>query len=210
MRSCDGPGSERQRPAWSSLERWLPVQTTLRLTPVPRVGLAAGRPRPRRSRSARPPSWSGRDQPAAPVAVRARPATGRSCTARPTATSTRSIPRRPAPRPRSSAGHRRPIAPGLSPDGTRMLVLRDADAIRAARRLQPMSWSRTPTASNVRPLTGADRELSTGRGRRDSDRLALVGTTSPSHRTSMDRHSDLDGRRSLVQPVARRGHRADP
>jgi Tol biopolymer transport system component len=29
--------TERQRPAWSSLERWLPVQTTLRLTPVPRV-----------------------------------------------------------------------------------------------------------------------------------------------------------------------------
>ena len=29
--------SERQRPAWSSLERWLPMQTTLRLTPVPRI-----------------------------------------------------------------------------------------------------------------------------------------------------------------------------
>ncbi|HEY7970912.1 MAG TPA: hypothetical protein VID95_13020 [Candidatus Limnocylindrales bacterium] len=29
--------TERQRPAWSSLERWLPVQTTLRLSPVPRV-----------------------------------------------------------------------------------------------------------------------------------------------------------------------------
>lgn len=27
----------RQRPAWSSLERWLPVQTTLRLTPIPRI-----------------------------------------------------------------------------------------------------------------------------------------------------------------------------
>ena len=27
----------RQRPAWSSLERWLPVQTTLRFIPVPRV-----------------------------------------------------------------------------------------------------------------------------------------------------------------------------
>ena len=25
----------RQRPAWSSLERWLPVQSTLRFTPVP-------------------------------------------------------------------------------------------------------------------------------------------------------------------------------
>src|SRR4051812_16613648 len=32
-----GTRTERQRPAWSSLERWLPVQTTLRLTPVPRV-----------------------------------------------------------------------------------------------------------------------------------------------------------------------------
>jgi WD40 repeat protein len=29
--------TERQRPAWSSLERWLPMQTTLRLAPVPRV-----------------------------------------------------------------------------------------------------------------------------------------------------------------------------
>jgi len=29
--------TERQRPAWSSLERWLPVQTTLRFSPVPRV-----------------------------------------------------------------------------------------------------------------------------------------------------------------------------
>ncbi|HEY6568702.1 MAG TPA: hypothetical protein VIZ22_00340, partial [Candidatus Limnocylindrales bacterium] len=28
----------RQRPAWSSLERWLPVQTTLRFAPVPRLG----------------------------------------------------------------------------------------------------------------------------------------------------------------------------
>ena len=29
--------TERQRPAWSSLERWLPMYTTLRLTPVPRL-----------------------------------------------------------------------------------------------------------------------------------------------------------------------------
>jgi len=29
--------TERQRPAWSSFERWLPVQTTLRLTPVPKI-----------------------------------------------------------------------------------------------------------------------------------------------------------------------------
>jgi hypothetical protein len=29
--------TERQRPAWSSLERWLPVQSTLRFTPVPRI-----------------------------------------------------------------------------------------------------------------------------------------------------------------------------
>ena len=28
----------RQRPAWSSLERWLPVQTTARLAPQPRLG----------------------------------------------------------------------------------------------------------------------------------------------------------------------------
>src|SRR3954453_13472959 len=29
--------TERQRPAWSSLERWLPMQTTLRFAPVPRI-----------------------------------------------------------------------------------------------------------------------------------------------------------------------------
>jgi Tol biopolymer transport system component len=30
--------AERQRPAWSSLERWLPVQATTRFAPVPRFG----------------------------------------------------------------------------------------------------------------------------------------------------------------------------
>ena len=30
-------GSERQRPAWSSLERWLPVQLTARFVPAPRM-----------------------------------------------------------------------------------------------------------------------------------------------------------------------------
>jgi len=29
--------TERQRPAWSSLERWLPVQSTLRFSPAPRI-----------------------------------------------------------------------------------------------------------------------------------------------------------------------------
>jgi Tol biopolymer transport system component len=29
--------TERQRPAWSSLERWLPMQTTLSFTPLPKV-----------------------------------------------------------------------------------------------------------------------------------------------------------------------------
>jgi hypothetical protein len=32
----------RQRPAWSSLERWLPMDTTLRLVPVPRVAWLLG------------------------------------------------------------------------------------------------------------------------------------------------------------------------
>ncbi len=44
--------TERQRPAWSSLERWLPVQTTLRLAPVPRVAWLASRRRSRRRRRA--------------------------------------------------------------------------------------------------------------------------------------------------------------
>ena len=38
--------TERQRPAWSSLERWLPVQTTLRLAPGPEDRLAPRGPRP--------------------------------------------------------------------------------------------------------------------------------------------------------------------
>lgn len=32
--------SERQRPAWSSLERWLPMESTARFTPVPRFAWA--------------------------------------------------------------------------------------------------------------------------------------------------------------------------
>jgi Tol biopolymer transport system component len=33
-------GSERQRPAWSSLERWLPMESTARFAPVPRLAWA--------------------------------------------------------------------------------------------------------------------------------------------------------------------------
>ena len=38
--------TERQRPAWSSLERWLPVQTDTSLHAGPEDRLATGRPRP--------------------------------------------------------------------------------------------------------------------------------------------------------------------
>ena len=69
----------RQRPAWSSLERWLPVQTTLRFAPVPRIAwlLVVDRS-----------SWSplgaaavliGSRTARAPAAVRAGRATARSC-----------------------------------------------------------------------------------------------------------------------------------
>ena len=51
----------RQRPWWSSLERWLPVQTTLRFAPaLPGVAWLAGRPRSASSRSALPSSSSAR------------------------------------------------------------------------------------------------------------------------------------------------------
>ncbi len=71
---------ERQRPAWSSLERWLPMQTTLRFTPVPRVAwllvvaaspsclvrrssLSAARPRCRRRSASRETDRSSTTQP---------------------------------------------------------------------------------------------------------------------------------------------------
>ena len=53
----------RQRPAWSSLERWLPMHTTLRLAPVPQDGLAPRRPRlVRRARRRGPIGLGSRDR----------------------------------------------------------------------------------------------------------------------------------------------------
>ena len=90
--------TERQRPAWSSLERWLPVQPTLRLTRGPQGGLGDG-PRHR----ARPGPdgcvlFVGSGRQAATPAVRS----GRDGTilyGRRTATSTRSMRRHGGARP---------------------------------------------------------------------------------------------------------------
>ena len=119
----------RQRPAWSSLERWLPMQTTLRLAPVPRIAwllvvarassLALGaaalvdRLAPRDSRRR---SGSARN--------------GAILYGATTATSTRSI---------RSAAHRRPLIAGLDERQSRRcsrrtgpgsLFLRDAQSTR--------------------------------------------------------------------------------
>ena len=85
-RSCARTTRTRQRPAWSSLERWLPVQTTLRLAPVPgSPGCSSCSP------SSSPLGVAvlavGLASARAPAAVRARPERRRSCTARTTATS---------------------------------------------------------------------------------------------------------------------------
>ncbi len=60
--------SERQRPAWSSLERWLPMESTARFAPVPRfawvLAIVGPPPRARRDRRVR------RLTPAGAIAVR--------------------------------------------------------------------------------------------------------------------------------------------
>ena len=108
----------RQRPAWSSLERWLPVHRRP-FRPGAQVGLAAGASSASSSRSARRPCSSG----PGPGRCHRRsgwPAIRRSCTARATATSMPST-RPPTSRARSSQGRHRPasdpsrrMAPGSS------------------------------------------------------------------------------------------------
>ena len=138
----------RQRPAWSSLERWLPMQTTLRFSPMPKLGwvllialaivaavgiavLAAG------SRSTRVPPpfgparngeilYAGTDNDIHALD----PATGAT-----TALIT------------GATGDHRPL---LSPDGTKLLFLRDTDVVS-----KRMLMVANVDGSDVRPLSGA-------------------------------------------------------
>jgi Tol biopolymer transport system component len=143
----------RQRPAWSSLERWLPVQTTLRFAPVPRIawllvilalvavlGVAVlgvgSRPR----------------QPASPFGLARNGAILYSGTDNdihaldPVTGSTRAL-------ITGSSGDHGPL---LSPNGTRLLFLRDTtvtDPVIGG--LEPMIMVANDDGSAVRALTGA-------------------------------------------------------
>ena len=138
----------RQRPAWSSLERWLPLQTTLRFAPVPRLGwvllislaiaaavgiaiLAVGS----RSPHVPPPFgparngeilYGGTDNDIHALD----PVTGVTTTL-----------------VTGASGDHRPV---LSPDGLKLLFLRDTDTAS-----QPMIMVANADGSDVRPLTGA-------------------------------------------------------
>lgn len=142
----------RQRPAWSSLERWLPVQTTLRLSAAPRIAwlllvlalvaalgvaaLAIGS----RYRQPAPPFglarngsilYGGTDKDIHTFD----PVTGATATLI-----------------TGAAGDHRPL---LSPDGTRLLFLRDsATRDQGFGPLQPMIMVANDDGSDVRPLTG--------------------------------------------------------
>jgi hypothetical protein len=141
----------RQRPAWSSLERWLPVQTTLRLIPVPRfawllvviallvaIGVAAL-------------AVGSRQHPLPPLFGPARNGTilfgGTDSDIHgldPVSGATTSL----------IAGSARDRNPAMSPDGTRFLFLRDttiADPVRGG--IEPMIMIATVNGSAVRALT---------------------------------------------------------
>jgi Tol biopolymer transport system component len=143
----------RQRPAWSSLERWLPVQTTLRFSAAPRIAwlllvlalvaalgvaaLAVG---------------SRHRQPASPFGLARNGSIVYGGTDNdihtldPLTGATTALVTDP------SRDHR----PLLSPDGTRFLFLRDTttrDPVLGG--LQPMILVANDTGSDVRPLTGA-------------------------------------------------------
>jgi dipeptidyl aminopeptidase/acylaminoacyl peptidase len=144
--------TERQRPAWSSLERWLPMQTTLHLAPVPRVAwlllvvglvaavalaaLAVGS----RHRQPAPPFGLARNGPilyggSDNDIYSLDPVTGATAVL--------------------ITGTASDHSPLLSPDGTRLLFLRDSTTRdQGVGPIQPMLMVANDDGSDIRPITG--------------------------------------------------------
>ena len=145
--------TERQRPAWSSLERWLPVQTTLRFAPVPRLfwlaivaililAVAAVAASMVGSRPTLPAPFGPARNGAILYGGNDNDIYAFDQT---TGTSKALI-----------TGSTRDRDPSMSPDGTKFLFLRDttvSDPVISG--LEPMIMVANADGSNVRPLTGA-------------------------------------------------------
>jgi len=146
--------TERQRPAWSSLERWLPVQTTLRFSPVPRfawilvvlalviaLGAAAALTIGSRRNPLPPPFGPARN------GLIVYGGSDHGIHALDLATGTT------ASLTTGTEGDRRPV---LSPDGTKVLFLRDTTTIDAVNGgHEPMIMVANGDGTNVHALTGA-------------------------------------------------------
>ena len=159
----------RQRPAWSSLERWLPVQTTLRLVPVPRmawllfvIGLVAALfaayvvgTHPRHLPSLFGPARNG------PIVFggtdsdiyRLDPLTG--------ATTALVI------------GSSSDSAPLLSPNGTRLLFVRDSSTDSTTDAKSGTIMVSNDDGTNVRALTGQLTAMSDPTWSHDGSRIAV-------------------------------------
>jgi dipeptidyl aminopeptidase/acylaminoacyl peptidase len=177
----------RQRPAWSSLERWLPVQTTLRFTPVPRIAwllvviallvaigvaaLAVGS----RQHPLPPPFgpagngsvvFGGTDN----DIHRLDPFSGATAALITGSTSDRN--------------------PSMAPDGTRFLFLRDSTVSGADGNFEPIVMVANADGSDPRPLTGPLANFDTDAWSRsaewshDGSRIAVA--------------SDVDGKPAVV------------
>ena len=176
-RSSPGRPGRASGPAWSSLERWLPVQINASPRPVPRIAwLLVGR-RPRRRRSASP--CSGHRLAHTPARCRhpsASPATGPSSTAAPTATSTR-LDRRQRRRDQPDRGaderqrsaRSRPTAPSSC-----SFVTRARPGNRAARRQRSVAANADGTTS--RPLTGSLDNIQDVAWSHDATRVTVSAT----------------------------------
>ena len=144
--------TERQRPAWSSLERWLPMQTTLRLAPVPRVawlllvvGLVAA------LALAALAVGSRHRQPAPPFGL----ARNGSIVYGGTDNDIHTLDPVSGTTTTLITGVAGDHSPLLSPDGTRLLFLRDsATRDQGFGPLQPMIMVANDDGGDVRPLTG--------------------------------------------------------
>lgn len=169
----------RQRPGWSSLKRWLPMQSTLRLAPVPRLGmivlialtivaavgiavLAVG------SRSPRVPPPFG---PARNGAIMYAGTDNDLYALDPVSGVATAL-------VAGSAGDHRPI---MSPDGTRLLFLRDTTTPDLTNGLATMVMVAKADGSAIRPLTGALAGLTEAAWSHDGSKVAVVSDGARSH-----------------------------